>query len=393
MIPVQPRPGAQAPTPPAPPPAGRPAPAGPTRDRMAASDVPPSALAPTPGTAPTGRGGGGRTTTYGGARRGVRLPRSPRFWFRAVVALLAAWLVFLVAVPIFTWSRVDKVDWEPEGERPDSQPGTTYLLVGSDSRADLSRAERRELATGNSKAELTDTIMLLHTGSGPNVLLSLPRDTIVDMPGFGESKINSAFARGGAPLLTEVVENETGVRVDDYVQIGLGGVPGVVDAVGGVEICPRERMRDPLAGLNVRRGCQEADGRTALAYSRSRKVSALGDLDRVRRQREVVAAIGDKVLSPWSVVNPFRWWRLNSSVPAFFAFGEGMGPVAAAQWALGMSRTTGDAGLTCTVPVTDSSANTWDADRADPIFDAIISDDTDAIRRRDCTPSGLPGAS
>jgi len=391
MMPVQPRSDSAA---------GQ-GPAGPTRERMSAADVPPSALAPTPGTAPTGRGTtygggfrlpgrrGGGTGGTGSTGRGGGLPRSPRFWFRVVVALLAIWLVYTVAVPFIAWNRVTEVDWQPDGERPDGQPGTTYLLVGSDSRADLTAKERKEYATGNPTSELTDTIMLLHTGSGPNVLLSLPRDTIVDQPGFGEGKINSAFARGGAPLLTQVVENETGIRVDEYVQIGLGGLAGVVDAVGGVQICPRERMVDPLAGLRVRKGCQEADGQVALAYSRSRKQSALGDLDRVRRQREVVNAIGDKVLSPWSVVNPVRWWRLNGSVPKFFAFGEGMNPVDAGRWALGMSRTTGDAGFTCTVPVTDPSATTWDDDRADPLFSAIIEDDTDAIRRRDCTPTGL----
>jgi LCP family protein required for cell wall assembly len=320
--------------------------------------------------------------------RGSRGPRRPRFRVRYVFLLLLAWIVFLVAVPIYAWTSVDKIAFEPEGDRPDEQPGTTYLLVGTDSRADLSDEEREELSTGNAGGSRTDTIMLLHTGSGPNVLLSIPRDAEVPIPDHGTTKINAAYALGGAELLTETVEDLTQIRIDEYVEIGMGGVAGVVDAVGGIEICPKEPMRDPLAGLNVKKGCQEADGKTALAYARSRKVSALGDLDRVRRQREVVAAVGDKVLSPWTVLNPVRWWRLNSSIPDFFGFGEGMGPMRAGMWATAMSRVDGEAGMTCTVPVTGGSAQI-DAERAAELFGAIAKDETGNISKALCTPSGI----
>ena len=93
----------------------------------------------------------------------------------------------------------------------------------------------------------------------------------------------------------------------------------------------------------MKKGCQEADGAVALGYARTR-ATTLGDLDRVGRQREVVAAIGDKVLSPWSVINPIRWWRLNSAIPDFFAFGEGTGPIGrrpVGDWRSAMSATAG----------------------------------------------------
>ena len=307
---------------------------------------------------------------------------------RTVLVLLLLWAVFIVAVPFITWQSAEQVAFEPDGERPGDQDGTTYLLVGSDSRRDLTAEQRKRLSTGNPQSELTDTMMLLHTGDGPNVLLSIPRDTQVDRP-FFSGKINGAYARGGAPLLTRVVEVETGIRIDKYVEIGLGGVADVVDAVGGIEVCPKERIKDPLAGLDITKGCKEIDGTTALAYSRSRKQSALGDLERVRRQREVIGAIGDEVLSPWSVLNPVRWWRLNRAVPSFFAFGDGMSSIDASRWALAMSRTSGGGNLTCTMPVTDSSATTWDRERADPMFEAIIADRTDDITRQQCTPNGI----
>ncbi len=311
--------------------------------------------------------------------------RRPRFYIRTALLLVLVFLVYTVAVPFITWSNSDQIAYEPKGDRPGEQDGTTYLLVGSDSRRGLSAEDRKRLSTGNAQSELTDTMMLLHTGDGPNVLLSVPRDSIVEMPGYGQSKINSAYARGGPALLVSTLENETGIRIDKYVEIGLGGVADVVDAVGGIEVCPRERLKDPFAGLNIRKGCQEVDGRVALAYSRSRKFSQLGDLERVRRQREVVAAIGDKVLSPWTVLNPVRWWRLNKAVPTFFGFGEGTSKLDASRWAWAMTKVE----LTCTVPVTDTSAETWDRTRADPLFAAIGDDATDRITKKQCTGNGI----
>ena len=310
-----------------------------------------------------------------------------RFRVRYVFLLLLLWLAYLVIVPVVAWNRVDKVDWEPEGDRPADQPGTTYLLVGSDSRADLSKEEREELSTGNAAGSRTDTIMLLHTGSGPNLLLSIPRDSIVDIPGHGETKINAAYAFDGPPLLVETIEQNTGIRVDEYVEIGMGGVAGIVDAVGGIEVCPRQDMTDKQAGLDIKKGCQEVDGTTALAYARSRKASATGDIDRVRRQREVVSAVGSAVLSPWTVVNPVRYWRLNNAIPDFFAFGDGMGPVRSAMWATAMTRVDGDKGLTCVVPLQDLAVH-WHPERAPQMFEAIIEDDTDSITDELCSPTG-----
>ena len=318
-----------------------------------------------------------------------RPSRSRRFRFRAryVLLLLLVWLVYLVAVPVVAWNKVEKVSWEPDGDRPSDQPGTTYLMVGSDSREDLSKAEREELATGDAGGGRTDTIMLLHTGSGPNLLLSLPRDSMVEIPGHGTTKINAAYALGGPELLTETVEQNTGIRVDDYIEIGMGGVAGIVDAVGGIEVCPKTNMKDKLAGLDIKKGCQDVDGKTALAYARSRHTSGIGDIDRVRRQREVVAAVGSEVLSPWTVINPVRWWRLNNAIPDFFTFGEGMGPVRTGMWATAMTRVNGSEGLTCVVPLQDLAV-TWHPELAPQMFETIIKDETDTIDDTLCSPTG-----
>ena len=227
-----------------------------------------------------------------GASRGGMF-RRPKFYLRTALVLILLWIVYLVAVPFFAWQKVDKVDFEPGGDRPSDQPGTTYLMVGSDSRGDLSEEERKKLGTGNAAGQRTDSIMILHTGDGPNLLMSIPRDSRVAIPGHGDDeKINAAFAYGGPKLLTETIENETGIRIDHYVEIGFGGFVDLVDAVGGIEICPKQAIKDPLAKLNIKKGCQEVDGAAALGYSRSRHTYAQGDLQRAQAQREVV--VGDR---------------------------------------------------------------------------------------------------
>lgn len=326
-----------------------------------------------------------RSSTGGG--RGFRAPRPRLRW---LWVLLALWLVFLVAIPLWAWSKVDKAEAFPEGGRPDEQPGTTYLMVGSDSRGDLTAEERKELGTGNASGQRTDSIMLLHTGDGPNLLMSIPRDSLVEVPGQGTTKINAAYAYGGPKLLVRTVEGATGIRIDHYVEIGFGGFVDLVDAVGGIEICPRQDMKDPLAKLDLEKGCQEADGPTALGYARSRKTyTTNGDIDRARAQREVVAAIGRKAVSPWSVLNPVRYYRLNMAAPEALRVSEGTSAVSMVQWAWAMTRVNGENGLTCGVPITDLSVR-WDPERSKQMFDAIKEDRTDDIGKSLCTATGFP---
>lgn len=353
-----------------------------TQPRSAASagapSGPPSRPTPPPIAPPPGQTG--RTS------RGFR---RPRFRVRWILALILVWIAYLVFVPFYAWHKVDQVAWEPDGQRPGDQPGTTYLMVGSDSRAGLSPAERKELGTGNAAGQRTDTIILLHTGSGPNLLMSIPRDSYVDIPGHGNTKINAAFAYGGPKLLVRTIENETGIRIDDYVEIGLGGLVGVVDAVGGIEICPTVDMKDPLANLDIKKGCQEADGKTALGFARSRHTDPqYGDITRAKHQREVIAAVGHKVLSPWTVLNPFRYWNLLNAVPDFFAFGEGTSKFRAGMWASAMTHVDGENGLTCGVPIADLGVH-WDAERSQEMFKHIIEDDTDNVDKGLCSPTGL----
>lgn len=342
------------------------------------ADVPPGP--PRRPAAPPPEPGAGRPR---GRRPRVRTVR------RLVLLLLVAWIAALVIVPVLAWNGIDKVAFEPKGERPADQPGSTYLLVGSDSRAGLSKAQRRKLATGDAAGQRTDTIKLLHTGDGPNTLLTIPRDSIVDIPGRGTSKINAAFAWGGPKLLVRTIEANTGIRVDGYVEIGMGGLVNLVDGVGGIEICPKQRMRDPLAGLDVRKGCQEADGVKALAYARSRHAHSTGDLGRGESQTEVIGQIGSRAARPTTLLNPFKLHSLGSAVgDGGIKVGEGMSVIDAAKFALAF-RSIGSSGLSCGVPIRDFAVN-WDEERSQQMFGFIAEDQTQNIPEGLCTPTGLP---
>lgn len=347
-----------------------------------AAPAPPSQLPP-PNLPPPGRRAPAPPT--GGSPRKKR-----RWWIRIPVLLVVLWLVFLVATPFWALRTTSRVDVAPEGERPGDQPGTTYLVVGSDSRAGLTPEEQAQLATGGDEGGngRTDTIMILHVGDGPALLLSVPRDSLVDVPGYGTTKINAAYSYGGPSLLTQTVEQSTGLRIDGYLEIGFGGLVKVVDAVGGVEICPAEPIADPDAGLDVAAGCQEADGATALGYARSRHSYATQDIQRVQAQREVMGSLASELKRPSSILNPFRYVAINQGGAASLTIGEDVSTFDLVRFARGLSAAMGGDGLNCTVPLRDFSVR-WDSERAGQMFELVAADRTSDIGEL-CTADGLP---
>ena len=256
-----------------------------------------------------------------GRRRGTKRRRKAKAPGCGVLFL--ALIVLVVVGTLFTDARLTRIQALPS-EQIANTSGTNWLLVGSDSRQGLSEKDVERLGTGGDLGTTrTDTIMLLHLPlHGKPTLVSIPRDSYVAVPGYGYDKINAAFAYGGAPLLAQTVEESTGLHIDRYAEIGMGGLANVVDAVGGVEICVQEPIDDPLANISVQPGCQKMDGATSLGYVRTR-ATAQGDLDRVMRQRDFLGAMLDKVTSPAVFLNPFRLVPLLWTVPTMFSVGEG----------------------------------------------------------------------
>ena len=206
-------------------------------------------------------------------------------------------------------------------------------------------------------------------------MVSIPRDSYVPIPGYGEDKINAAFAEGGAPLLAQTVEQATGIRLDHYAEIGFDGFAVMVDAVGGVTMCPTEPISDPLAGIDLPAGCQKLDGRQALGYVRTR-ATPRADLDRMNNQRQFMSALLHRAASPAVLLNPLRWYPMAHAASGALTVDQGghIWDLARLAWALRGDLTT------TTVPIgeftgTDSgSVVVWNSDAAAQLFAALASD-------------------
>lgn len=221
-----------------------------------------------------------------------------------LLTMVAAWLYADHAL-----HRVDAIGDYPG--RPAAGAGTNWLIVGSDSRQGLTDSQAKRLHTGTRRAVSgvrTDTIVLLHLpGNGTKpTMVSLLRDSSVTIPGHGTDKINAAFAIGGPKLLVRTVEKNTGLRVDHYAEIGLGGFANVVGDVGGVRMCLHQAVHDHYAGVNLPAGCQTLNGSDALGYVRSRHAFATSDYARTAHQRQFIGALAGKAMSPGVLLNPFR---------------------------------------------------------------------------------------
>ena len=210
-------------------------------------------------------------------------------------------------------------------------PGTTYLLAGSDSRADGA------VQDGFNESERADSIMLVNVApNGQKVALSIPRDTYAEIPGVGWDKINASYAYGGPQLLVETVEKLTGLTVDHFVQVGMGAVPDMVDAVGGVELCYDNDANDQYSGLTWTAGCHTVDGTTALQFSRMRYQDPEGDIGRTKRQRQVISKVISSAASPSTLLNPAKTLRVERAGSKSFTIDEDSSvmTVASLVWAL-----------------------------------------------------------
>ncbi|MEZ5219928.1 MAG: LCP family protein [Ilumatobacteraceae bacterium] len=200
--------------------------------------------------------------------------------------------------------RVPRVEGVAEFLSPSDGTVENFLLVGSDSRAgsDPNSPDFGGIGSENdvSGPARSDTMMVLRRDkvTGDASLLSIPRDLWVDIPGRGDQRINAAYNDGPA-VLVQTVQSALGIPVHHYVEIDFFGFKDLVDAIGGVEMCFWEPVRDTHTGLYVPEGgCYQFDGVQALQYARSRyfetyrdgewHVDGTADIGRTRRQREFV---------------------------------------------------------------------------------------------------------
>ena len=228
----------------------------------------------------------GRRFDRGGRRRGVLEP---------VFLVLLVLVVFALAYVLL-----------PIG-------GGRAVLLGSDARA--------------GEASRSDTIVITKAGGG---MLAVPRDTLVEIPGVGEDKINAAFATGGPELTVETLENLTGLSINNYVVVNFGGVKDIVDAMGGITLEVNQPIQVGIEGrsVSIPAGTRELDGLEALAYVRYRG-GPTADIGRIGRQQEFLRQLAREATAPANLP------RLPATARAVWSnIDTNMNPLEAARFAV-----------------------------------------------------------
>ena len=256
---------------------------------------------------------------------------SPRKHSRAIRAITSL-SVGIVALSAIGWlglggvsgslNRTDAfANLKNRPEKPTS--AMNLLLVGSDNRQGLTKDQIRELWVGGTDIAAgarSDTMLLVHISKNRDsaVIVSLPRDSLVTIPEHVSSsdstkivtarqnKLNAAFSFGGAPLLIETLEGETGLRIDHYIEINYLGFTNIIDALGGIDVCVKKDINDSKSALKLSAGLQTLDGIQALKYVRTRQFDGLGDIGRMKRQQEFMSAVLRKATSTGTLLNPIK---------------------------------------------------------------------------------------
>ena len=263
------------------------------------------------------------------------------------------------------------------------------LLVGLDSRTDahgnpLSAEELATLRAGDEEATNTDTIILVRIPNNGKsaTAISIPRDSYVPAPGLGKTKINGVYGQtreakraslvqagasaaeaeaqgteAGREALIKTVADLTGVTVDHYAEIGLLGFALITDALGGVEVCLKEPVFEPLSGADFPAGRQKLNGPQALSFVRQRHELPRGDLDRVVRQQVVMASLAHRVISGKTLSSPTTLSRLEQAVQRSMVISSGWDVMDFVQQ---LQKLAGGKVAFATIPVLDGSG--WSDD-------------------------------
>ncbi|MEU9348273.1 LCP family protein [Streptomyces sp. NPDC048278] len=335
-----------------------------------------------------GPGGGGG----GGAYEPV--PRRAPNWRKRIkwtaIVVLSVLIVTSVATYFWADSKLHRdVDLSKVIDRPAAGKGTNYLIVGSDSRQGLSDAQKKELHTGSAEGKRTDSMMILHVGDNGDTLISLPRDSDVEIPSYQGStsgkvykgtgrhtKLNAAYAEDGPTLLVRTVEYNTGLHIDHYVEIGFAGFANIVDAVGGVTIDIDQGFKDKYSGADFKAGKQTLNGEEALAFVRTRHAFATSDLQRTKNQQKFLAALAHQVATPGTILNPFKLYPTLGAGLDSLTVDKDM-----SLWDLGsmffaMKDVNGGNGTSMNMPISGSTGGNlvWDKAKVKTLVDELKND-------------------
>jgi LCP family protein required for cell wall assembly len=293
-----------------------------------------------------GRGNGDRT--LGDLRRGDGRGPATRTRKRLTVGRVVRWLAAAVALWLgislvaFLVSGLTATHVDSEGQQqldpggPGLLSATTTLILGSDARPKGSKEPGAAAAGSRS-----DTIMLMRSGGGKSAKLSIPRDTIVDIPGHGRTKINAAYAYGGVGLTIQTIKQYLGIPINHVIEINFENFPKLIDSMGGIDYTGscvvsviNGGYRNGGITLRLPAGTHHIDGARALALARTRKNAcnrSEDDRARVRRQQKILAGMKDRVVSPAGFVRlPWISWQTPRAIrtdmggPSLLAFTGGV---------------------------------------------------------------------
>lgn len=343
----------------------------------------------------------GRPSGPGGPGGDGRYPQRPApDWRRRIkwtaVTVVTVLIVTMAGTYFWADSKLNReVDLSKVIERPEKGAGTNYLIVGSDSRAGLTSEQKKKLRTGSAEGKRTDSMMILHTGDNGPTLISLPRDSNVEIPSFKGSdsgktypgtgrqvKLNAAYAEDGPELLVRTVEFNTGLHIDHYVEIGFAGFANIVDAVGGVEMDIPQDIKDTKSGADLKKGKQTLDGQQALAFVRTRYALAGSDLDRTKNQQKFLSALASQVATPGTVLNPFKLYpTMGAGLDSLIVDKEmGLFDLAGMFWA--MKGVSGGDGTSMNMPVAGSAGGNllWDKAKVKQLVNELNNDEKVTVK-------------
>jgi LCP family protein required for cell wall assembly len=274
------------------------------------------------------RGSDGSPDRHAGRRRGRRWPLVLSLLL-VIVATAAASTWLVVQRTTSSWGRqVTRIEspFTAIPSRPATDPtagqALNVLVLGSDSR--ISAGDPQQWEAG---AQRTDAIMIVHVTSDRKAafVMSIPRDSWVNIPGHGTAKINAAFSWGGPPLMVQTVERLTGVRLDHFAIVDFDGFKQITDALGGVTITVPKTVTSAKQGT-IKAGTSTMDGETALTYVRQRYNVPGGDFGRVKRQQNWIRAVLVKLKGINPVTDPAAFDRAVSALSAASEVDEGLTP-------------------------------------------------------------------
>ncbi|MFE7185608.1 LCP family protein [Streptomyces erythrochromogenes] len=337
---------------------------------------------------PSGPGGPGRP------------PGPAPDWRRRIkvgsIVLVSALLVTSVSTYFWADSKVRReVDLSKVIERPKEGDCTTYLIVGSDSREGMSDEEKKKLHTGSAEGKRTDSMMILAKCSSGNTMISLPRDSDVEIPSFVGSqsgkkfpaqgrrvKLNAAYAEDGPELLVRTVEHNTGLRIDHYAEIGFAGFANIVDALGGVELDIEEGFKDEKSGADFKAGKQTLNGEQSLAFVRTRYAFAESDLQRTKNQQKFLAALANQAATPSTILNPFALYPMLGAGLDTLIVDKDMGLYDMGQMFFAMKGVNGGDGVSMNMPISGQRGGNlvWDKAKVQQLVKQIQNDEKVTVR-------------